>query len=94
MARDALCAAGARAVNANTLNQVAEAAAVSTDIRQIAFLITQAESAIEQAVSDSDMRQGDADSLGALLAQSSAGLAAGDLASSAATLSSACEMFD
>jgi len=94
LARDALCAAGARAVNASTLDQVTEAAAVSTDIRQIAFLITQAESAIEQAVSDSDMRQGDADSLGALLAQSSAGLAAGDLASSAATLSSACEMFD
>ncbi|MCX2977143.1 PQQ-binding-like beta-propeller repeat protein [Candidatus Marimicrobium litorale] len=94
LARDALCAAGARAVNANTLNQVAEAAAVSTDIRQIAFLITQAESAIEQAVSDSDMPQADANPLRDLLAQSSASLATGDLIESATALTSACAMFD
>ncbi len=94
LARDALCAAEARAVNANTLNQVTEAAAVSTDIRQIAFLITQAESAVEQAVSDSDMTQADANLLRDLLAQSSASLATGDLTTSATALMSACAIFD
>jgi len=94
LARDAICAAEARAANASTLDQVAETAAVSTDIRQIRFLITQTENAIEQAVSDGDMTQGDADPLRDLLEQSFASLAAGDLASSATTLNSACEMFD
>ena len=91
---DAICAAGSRAANASTLDQVAEAAAVSTDTRQIGFLITQAENAIEEALGDGDMTPPDADSLRDLLAQSSAGLAAGDLASSANALNSACEMFD
>ncbi|MCP4951657.1 MAG: hypothetical protein GY922_07400 [Proteobacteria bacterium] len=57
-------------------------------------MITQAENASEQAVSDSDMTQVDADSLLDLLTQSSASLAAGDLANTATVLSSACEMFD
>jgi hypothetical protein len=94
LARDAICAAEARAANASTLDEIAEAAAISADIRQIEFLITQAESAIETAVSDSDMTQGDADSLRDLLAQSSASLAAGELTSSATALNSACEIFD
>ena len=94
LARDAICAAEARAANASTLDQTAEIAAVSTDIRQIRFLITQAENAIENAVSDGDMTQGDADPLSDLLTQSFASLAAGDLAGSATTLNSACEMFD
>jgi outer membrane protein assembly factor BamB len=94
LARDAICAAEARAANTNTLDQVAETAAVSTDIRQIRLLITQAENAIENAVSDGDMTPGDADPLRDLLAQSFASLAASDLASSATALNSACEMFD
>ena len=94
LARDAICAAEARAANASTLDQVAEKAAISTDIRQTQFLITQAENAIEQAVSDGDMTPGDADPLRDLLAQSFASLAADDLASSATTLNSACKMFD
>jgi hypothetical protein len=94
LARDAICAAEARAANASTLDQTTEIAAVSTDIRQIRVLITQAENAIETAVSDGDMTQGDADPLHGLLAQSFASLAAGDLASSATALNSACEMFD
>jgi hypothetical protein len=94
LARDAICAAGARAANASTLDQIADAAAVSTDRRQIVFLITQAESGIEQAVSDGDMTQNDAGSLRDLLAQSSANLALGDLTSSATTLNSACDIFD
>ena len=94
LARDAICAAGARAANADTLDKTTETAAVSADTRQIGFLITQAENAIEQAVSDSDMTQADADSLRDLLVQSSANLAAGELASSATALNSACAMFD
>ena len=94
MARDAICAAEARAANASTLDQTADNAAISTDSRQIVFLITQAENAIDQAVSDGDMTQGDAERLGDLLTQSLASLAAGDLVSSATTLNSACEMFN
>ena len=94
LARDALCAAGARAANADTLDKTTETAAVSADTRQIGFLITQAENAIEQAVSDSDMTQADADSLRDLLAQSSVSLATGDLTTSATALTSACAMFD
>ena len=94
LARDAICAAGARADNASTLDQTTEVDAVSTDSRQIGFLITQAENAVDNAVSDSDMTQADADSLRDLLAQSSASLVAGKLTSSATTLNSACDMFD
>ena len=94
LARDAICAAGARAANASTLDQLTEAAAVSTDSRQIGFLITQAESGIEQALSDGDMTQADADSLSDLLAQGRDGLAASDLAGSVTALNSACSTFD
>ena len=94
LARDAICAAGARAANADTLDKTAETAAISADTRQIGFLITQAENAIEQAVSDSDMTQADANPLRDLLAQSSASLATGDLTTSATALASACTMFD
>jgi hypothetical protein len=94
LARDAICAAEARAANASNLDQVAETAAVSTDSRQIRFLITQAENAIEEAVGDGDMPQADADSLRDLLTQSFASLAAGDWDSSVTALDSACEMFD
>ena len=50
--------------------------------------------AIENAVSDGDLTQGDADQLRDRLGQSFVSLAAGDLTSSATTLNSACEMFD
>ena len=71
-----------------------QGAAVSTDIRQTRFLITQAENAIEQAVSDGDMTPGDAGTLRDLLAQSVASVAAGDLVSSSTALNSACKMLD
>ena len=94
LARDAICAAEARAANANTLNQITEAAAVSIDSRQIGFLIIRAENAIQTAVSDNDMTQADAELLRTLLAESSASLAAGELTSSVTALNSACDMFD
>jgi hypothetical protein len=57
-------------------------------------LITQAENAIDHAISDGDMIEGDAAPLRDLLTQSVASLAEGDLASSATVLNSACEIFD
>ena len=94
LARDAICAAGARAANTDTLNQYAETAAISTDIRQIEFLTGQAENAIERAVSDRDMTQDEADSLRYLLTQSSSSLSASKFTNSAKALNSACEMFE
>ena len=94
LARDAICAAGARAANARTLDQAAEAAAVSTDSRQIGFLIAQAEGGMDQALNDGDMTPGDASSLRELLARGLDSLAASDLAGSATALNSACDMFD
>ena len=94
LARDAICAAAARAANASTLDQTTEVAAVSTDIRQIRFLMKQAENGIAQALSDGDMTPGDANSLEELLSQGLERLAASDLAGSAAALNSACEIFE
>lgn len=94
LARDAICAAGARADNANTLDQATEIAAINNDKRQIQFLITQAESAIDTAIRDGDMTPEDADSLRDLQAQSATSLASGDLANTATTLNSACAMFN
>ena len=93
LARDAICAAEARAANTNTLDQTTQLAAINSDKRQIRFLMTQAESAIETAVSDGDLTPGDANSLRKLQAQSIASLAAGDLEETATKLGSACEMF-
>lgn len=94
LARDAICAAANRATNAGSLDQAAQSAAISTDIRQIKFLITQAYNAIGNAVSDGDMTQTNAHMLRDLLTQSSANLATANLSSSATDLNAACEMFD
>ena len=93
LARDAICAAGARAANTSTLDQATQLAAINNDKRQIQFLITQAENATETAVSDGDLTPDDANLLRELQAQSFASLAAGDLEETATTLESACEMF-
>jgi outer membrane protein assembly factor BamB len=94
LARDAICAAGARAANASTLDQNTDAAAISTDSRQVEFLTTQGENAIETAVSDGDLTQANADLLRGLLEKSSAQLTTGDLVKTAIALNSACEIFD
>ena len=94
LARDAICATGVRAANASSLDLTSESAAISTDLRQIGLLITQAENAIDHAISDGDILEGDADLLRDLLTQSVTSLAEGDLASSVTVLNSACEIFD
>lgn len=94
LARDAICAAEARAANASTLNPTTESAAINTDIRQIKVLLNQAGNAITKAVSDGDMTAEDAGSLGKLLQQSTDGLTPERLTHSVAPLTTACMTFN
>ena len=94
LVRDATCAAEARAANASTLNQIAELAAINTDIRQIKVLIKQASNAITKAVSDGDMITKDANNLRNLLEQSVVDLTPDSLKKSMTQLAMACAVFD
>ena len=94
LVRDATCAAEARAANASTLNQIAELAAINTDIRQIKVLIKQASNAITKAVSDGDMITKDANNLRNLLEQSVVNLTPDGLKKSMTQLAMACAVFD
>ena len=94
LVRDATCAADARAANASTLNQIAELAAINTDIRQIKVLIKQASNAITKAVSDGDMITKDANNLRNLLEQSVVDLTPDGLKKSMTQLAMACAVFD
>ena len=94
LVRDATCAAEARAANASTLNQIAELAAINTDIRQIKVLIKQASNAITKAVSDGDMITKDANNLRNLLEQSVVDLTPDGLKKSMTQLAMACAVFD
>jgi PQQ-like domain len=94
LARDAVCAAGARGANASTLDQTTELPAINTDIRQIKVLIKQAGGAITKAVSDGDMSAGDAATLGDLLERSAANLTPASLKLAVTEMAAACSMFD
>ena len=94
LVRDATCAAEARAANASTLNQIAELAAINTDIRQIKVLIKQASNAITKAVSDGDMITKDANNLHNFLEQSVVDLTPDGLKKSMTQLAMACAVFD
>jgi hypothetical protein len=94
LARDAICAAEARATNASTLNQAAEQAAITTDIRQIKVLLKQADGAMIKALSDGDLTAEDASLLGNLLKQSRRNLTPVGLTQSVAPLVKACAVFD
>ena len=94
LARDAMCAAQARAANASSLDPLAEKAAVDSDVRQITFLISQAENAIATAVSDGDMTEDDATYFRDLQAKSISRLAVGELSAAADSLSAACNVFE
>ena len=93
LARDAICAAEARAANASTLNQAAEQAAITTDIRQIKVLLKQADGAMIKALSDGDLTAEDASLLGNLLNQSRRNLTPVGLTQSVAPLVKACAIF-
>lgn len=82
LARDAICAADARSVNAVTLNDMQNAAAIKADEQQIQILLAQAVKAIPTAVADGDMTADNAAQLNALLAQNKPDFAA------------ACALFD
>ena len=94
LARDAICAAEARAANASTLNQEAEQAAITTDIRQIKVLLKQADGAMIKALSDGDLTAEDASLLSNLLNQSRRNLTPVGLTQSVAPLAKACAVFD
>jgi outer membrane protein assembly factor BamB len=94
LARDAICAAGARGANASTLNQTTGLAAINTDVRQIKVLLKQAGGAITKAVSDGDMTAEDAATLGDLLEQSAANLTPANLERAVKEMAAACAMFD
>jgi hypothetical protein len=94
LARDAICAAEARAANASTLNQAAEQAAITTDIRQIKVLLKQADGAMIKALSDGDLTAEDASLLSNLLNQSRRNLTPVGLTQSVAPLAKACAVFD
>jgi len=94
LARDAICAAEARAANASTLDHATEPAAINTDIRQIKVLLTQAESAIPKAVGDGDMTSEDAATLNDLLEKSTVNLSPATLGQAARDMAAACSLFD
>ena len=94
LARDAICAAETRVANASTLNQAAEQAAITTDIRQIKVLLKQADGAMIKALSDGDLTAEDASLLGNLLNQSRRNLTPVGLTQSVAPLAKACAVFD
>jgi hypothetical protein len=94
LARDAICAAEARAANASTLDRTSEPAAINTDIRQIRVLIKQAGNALPQAVSDGDITADNAATLGDLMERSTAKLTPDNLADAVADMAAACSMFD
>ena len=94
LARDAICAAEARAANASTLEQTTELTAISTDIRQIKVLLRQSGAAIAKAVKDGDMTPETAKSLSALLKQSRTKLTPDSLPQTVTELAAACAMFD
>lgn len=81
-------------LSASSLDPLAEKAAIDSDVRQITFLISQAENAIATAVSDGDMTGDDATSLRDLQAKSTNSLAVGDLSAAADSLSAACNMVE
>jgi outer membrane protein assembly factor BamB len=94
LARDAICAAQARGVNASTLNQVTDLDAINTDIRQIRTLIKQAEVALTKAVSDGDMTPEKAEILNGLLEKSNVNLTIDSLPKAVTELAGACVIFD
>jgi hypothetical protein len=94
LARDAMCAAQARAANTSALDPLTDMAAINADRRQIRFLILQAENAVKIAVSDGDMTEGDAADFRDLQDQGRRGLAQGDFSGAATSLDTACRWFE
>ncbi|MFT7403680.1 PQQ-binding-like beta-propeller repeat protein [Zhongshania sp.] len=94
LARDAICAAEARAANASTLNKTTELAAINTDIRQIKVLMKQAGNAITKAVKDGDIIAEKASALNNLLEKTAPNLSPANLPQATPDLAAACTQFD
>jgi len=94
LARDAICAAEARAANTLTLDKKTAAAAIDADLLQTNALLTQAKGAIATAVSDGDMTKAVANRLGDLMDISVANLSWNKLSQAVEHLTKACAMFE
>ena len=94
LARDAVCAAEARAANASKLDPSIEMTAIDADRRQIMFLVGQVENAINTAVNEGDMTNRDAASLRDMQAKARVALAEGNFPIATTLLHAACQLFE
>jgi len=94
LARDAVCAAEARAANASKLDPSIEMTAIDADRRQIMFLVGQVENAINTAVNEGDMTNRDAASLRDMQAKARVALAEGNFPVATTLLHAACQLFE
>jgi hypothetical protein len=90
LARDAVCAASARAINASTLPLSATASA-QEDIRQIRVLIRQAVNAVEFARVETNLSDADANSISESLSDQDAALSLGSLEAVGRSLFDTCQ---
>ena len=93
LARDAICAASARAQNASRLDRETEVAAIQVDIRQIGVLLEQARGAVDGAVGDGDLSSEASSRLDALLRQDGLSLSPEGLEQAVDKLAAACAIF-
>ena len=89
LARDAACAAGARARNAGAIAEDSPKSA-EQDIRQIEMLIAQSQAALQRAVADGDLNADAAGSLSAELESTAIGLTASSLDAAGNSLIRVC----
>lgn len=99
LARDAICAAKARAENAATLAPDTYGAAINADILHIQTLTRQARGAVSSAMRDADMSRSEAEALAALIQNSESQLIPADLKktnlkAAGVLLAKACARFD
>ncbi|MEM6914172.1 MAG: hypothetical protein AAF511_09365, partial [Pseudomonadota bacterium] len=92
MARDAICAASARAANAASLG-ADHIASVEQDVLQVQVLINQARAASDRAVDDGDMSPTHSTTISVLLDQAEGDLTADTLNLAQGHLAAACQVF-
>lgn len=92
LARDAVCAAQARAANAASLG-APDAASANEDIRQLQVLIDQSRAALSNAVNDGDIDSVTASSIAAALDLAEPNLSLAGLSQAAADLATGCNLF-
>ncbi len=92
LARDAVCAAQARAANAASLGPL-ETASANEDILQLQVLLDQSRAALSRAVNDGDIDNTTASSITAALDLAEPNLSLSGLSQAAADLATGCDLF-